>query len=301
MKSMKIMLSALLLSLSVGAYAQDEDELLEAAEEETAEVSIPANPTERRFFQRVQLGYTGTSAKYTNKSATWALPMYEKYFLSGVSLGWIGDLRLNQKKPFYLELGATFTYHTGTYDGNDNSQSSVRYKWHSRVNAFSITIPVNISYQFRDVLKEGLTLAPYVGVYGRFNVLADRGVRMTHEGYNVITGETTYTQTDPYEIRSLMKDHNKNNDGWMNGRTHQGKLFQVGAQVGVNAFYKRYSFGLAYMHDLVPFAQHDSPSGLYNEPKSGGGITGVTCKAGSGCDMEISTAHNFAVTVGYIF
>lgn len=300
MKSMKLMLSALLLSLSVGAYAQDEDELLEAAEEETAEVSVPSNLTERRFFQRVQLGYTGTSAKYTNNSTTWALPMSEKYFLSGVSLGWVGDLRLNQKIPFFLELGATFTYHTGTYDGNDYSQSSVRYDWHSRVNAFSMTIPVNISYQFRNVYKEGLTLAPYVGVYGRFNLVADRSVRMTKSSYNVISGEITGVDKS-YDSRSLMKDHNKNNDGWMNGRTHQGKLFQVGAQVGVNAFYKCYSFGLAYMYDLVPFAQHDSPVGLYNEPKSGGGITGVTCKAGSGCDMEVSTRHNFAVTVGYIF
>ena len=301
MKSMKIMLSALLLSLSVGAYAQDDDELLDAAGEETAEVSVSTNRTERRFFQRVQFGYTGTSAKYTNNSATWALPMSEKYFLSGVGLGWMGDLRLNKKIPFFLEIGGMFTYHTGTYNGNDDSQSSVRYNWHSRVNAFSITIPISINYQFRNVFTEGLTLAPFAGVYGRFNLLAKRGVTMRQEGYNALTGETTYTQTDPYEIRSLMKDHNKNNDGWMNGRTHQGKLFQVGAQVGVNAFYKCYSFGIAYMYDLVPFAQHDSPSGLYNEPKSGGGITGVTCKAGSGCDMKISTAHNFAVTVGYVF
>jgi hypothetical protein len=301
MKSMKIMLSALLLSLSVGVYAQDDDELLDAAEEgETAEVFVPRTSTEKRFFHRVQIGYTGTSAKYTNNSSTWALPMYEKYFLSGVSLGWMGDLRLNQKIPFFLELGAAFTYHTGTYNGDDESQSSVRYMWHSRVNAFSLTIPITINYQFRDVLTEGLTLAPFAGVYGRFNLIADRGVRMTKESYNVISGEITGRDVT-YESRSLMKNHNKNNDGWMNGRTHEGKLFQAGVQVGVNAYYKHYSFGLAYMYDLMPFAQHDSPIGLYNEPKSGGGITGVTCKAGSGCDMKISTAHNFAVTVGYIF
>lgn len=301
MKSMKLMLSALLLGLSVGAYAQDDDELLDAtAEEEAAEVSVPTNPTERRFFQRVQLGYTGTRAKYTNNSLTWALPMSEKYFLSGVSLGWIGDLRLNQKIPFFFEIGTTFTYHTGTYNGNDDSQSSVRYSWHSRVNAFSLTIPINISYQFRDVLKEGLTVAPYVGVYGRFNLVANRSVRMVKESHNVITGEVT-GRDESYDSRSLMKNHNKNNDGWMNGRTHEGKLFQAGVQVGANAFYKRYSFGLAYMFDLMPFAQHDSPVGLYDEPRTGGGVTGITCKAGTGCDMEISTRHNFAVTVGYIF
>ena len=98
MKSMKIMLSALLLSLSVGAYAQDDDELLDATEEEAAEVSVPTNLTERRFFQRVQLGYTGTIAKYTNNNPKDGdIVTEEKYFLSGLSLGWIGDLRLNQK------------------------------------------------------------------------------------------------------------------------------------------------------------------------------------------------------------
>lgn len=298
MKSMKIMLSAMLLSLSLGAYAQDEDELLEAAEEETTEASVPTAITAKRFFQRVQFGYTGTSAKYTNNNPKREVttPQSEKYFLSGISLGWAGDLRLNQRIPVFFEIGANFTYHTGAYDGNDYSNSSVRYDWHSRINAFTISIPVGISYQFRDVWKEGLTIAPFAGVYGRFNLVAERGCTWTSEGYNVVTGEKTWGPDQTYERKSLMKY--EEDGGWMEGRSHVGKLFQPGVMVGVNAYYKRYTVGLAYMYDLIPFAQHDSPLGLTSKAKDVGGFTQ---SSGTGCDMKISTSHNFSITVGYVF
>ena len=86
--------------------------------------------------------------------------------------------------------------------------------------------------------------------------------------------------------------------GWMEGRSHVGKLFQPGVMVGVNAYYKRYTVGLAYMYDLIPFAQHDSPLGLTSKAKDVGGFTQ---SSGTGCDMKISTSHNFSITVGYVF
>lgn len=300
MKLMKLMPAALLLSLSLGVYAQDEDLSEDAvAEDEAAEVFVPSTPTEGRFFHRVQLGYIGTNAKYTNNSETWAIPMYEKYFLSGVTLGWMGDLRLNQKKPFYVELGAMFTYRTGTYDGNDYSKPSVNYDWHSRVQAFSIAIPVNVNYQFRNAFGvEDFTIAPFAGLYFRFNVVANRREERTTENYNIdVDGNVVTTGVDfKSENKSLMKY--VEDGGWMKGRTHTGKLLQPGVQIGANAFYKRYSFGLSYMYDLVPFAKHSSPEGLTYKDKSVGGITP---SSGTGCDMEISTRHNFAVTVGYVF
>lgn len=298
MKSMKLMLSALLLTLSVGAYAQDYELLDDATTEESVEVSVPTSPTERRFFQRIQLGYTGTNAKYTNDNPQRKVttPQSEKYFLSGVSLGWVGDLRLNQKIPFFLELGAVFTYHTGAYNGNDYSNPSVLYDWHSRINAFSLTIPISVNYQFRNVFTEGLTLAPFAGVYGRFNLVAERGCTWNSQGYNVVTGEKTWGPDQTYERRSLMKY--EEDGGWMEGREHCGKLLQCGVQAGVNAYYKRYFLGLTYMCDLMPFAKHSSPLGLTTKTtKEGGNLP----TSGTGCDMKIKTTHNFAVTVGYIF
>ncbi|MBR5053567.1 MAG: hypothetical protein IKW91_10135 [Bacteroidaceae bacterium] len=104
MKLLKIMPAALLMCLSLGVYAQDEDLSEEAVdEEETVEVEVPSTPTDRKTFQRVQLGYMGTKVKYTNFGETYD---YNNYFLSGFTFGWMGDLRIAKKIDLFLELGA---------------------------------------------------------------------------------------------------------------------------------------------------------------------------------------------------
>ena len=306
MKSMKLMLPALLLTFGLGAFAQDDDELLEAtSEDEAIESLVPKNPYEKPIFHRLQLGFVGTSAKYTNNSLQKSptAPRKETYFLPGVSLGGMGDLRLMTTQPFYIEVGTTFAYQTG------NSKEDSIYSYHVgmpkgeytirnyRVHAFSLTIPINLTWQFRNIKGiEGFTLAPFAGVYGRFNLVANRKETATTTLYddNGNALPTTVTTIS----KSLRTDNNNGRNGWMEGRNHIGKLFQVGAQVGLNAFYKHYSFGVAYMCDITPFASASSPAGTTKVPKSVGGYT-VT--SGTGSDMYISTRHNFAVTVGYIF
>ena len=307
MKLIKIMPAALLLSLSLGVYAQDDDELVEGTEEDNVEVSIPKNPSDRPFFHRLQIGFMGTSAKYTNNSANRSVtvPASEKYFLKGVSFGWMGDLKLTKNStPLYIELGGMLTYHTDRTKDIEVDQpaivESVWSKYHYRIQAFSLTIPISLSYQFKDVFTEGLTLAPFAGVYGRFNLIANRWETKTTEVYrtdasgNKVVTSSEFTRTK----KSLMEDNMNGHDGWMEGRTHTGKLLQAGAQVGVNAFYKHYSFGLAYMYDISPFAKHSSPLGITTKTTDQGGNLP---SSGTGCDMEISTRHNFAITLGYIF
>ena len=303
MKSMKLMLPALLLSLSIGAYAQDDDELLDAtSEDEATEVFVPKNRWEKPIFHRLQLGYTGTFAKYTSN---YKLPGQgilgdESHYISGINLGWLTDIVLtkNRNIPLYIGVGGVFAFQTGHYNGEYRDSPTVNYKWLSRVYGFSLTIPVTLSYQFKDVKGvEGLTLSPFAGLYGRFNFVADRKLEKTTEFYHKdINGVEHFDDAVvEEETKSLRKNYS---DGWMKGRNHVGKLFQVGAQVGVNAFYKRYSFGLAYMIDINPFAEADSPDGITKEEKSVGGYKVI---GGTGADMEISTRHNFAITVGLFF
>ena len=303
---MKIMLSAMLLTASLGGFAQDDDELLGlTVGEETvdlAEVSAPTTPSEKPFFHRVHIGYTGTNVKYTNFGQS---PDYNNHFLSGVSVGWTGDFKLLKPQPFYLELGATLTYHTGKSKGDSiyiyhsNVGDGEETYRHYRIQAFSLTIPVNLSWQFKNPFNvEGLTLAPYAGAYLRFNLVANRWETTTstefvkgNDGKGIPT-TTTLTR----QHKSLMKS--ERDGGWMYGRLHTGKLAQFGVQVGVNAFYKRYSFGIAYMHDLTPFAGHTSSGQLTSkETKEGGYLPSI----GTNCDEKISTRHNFAINVGYIF
>ena len=188
MKLMKFMPAALLLCFSLGAFAQDEDLTEEVAgEEEVEDVFVPKTPIEKKFFQRVQLGFMGTNVKYTNFGLS---PDYNNYFLKGIGFGWMGDFKIAKKYPIYFEIGAMFTYHTGrskgdsiyTYHNEPGSSGEGEYtKRHYRIQAFSVTVPVSVSYQFRNAFNvEDLTLAPYAGLYFRFNAVCNRW-------------ETTYT------------------------------------------------------------------------------------------------------------
>ena len=303
---MKLMLPALLLSFSLGAFAQDDDELLEATEDDAPEVFVPSAPWEKPIFHRVLVGYTGTFAKYTNNSPTrpQRVPSGEEYFLSGVNLGWMADINLMKKKPFYIEVGTTLSYHTGRckddslyifHEGLPLGEHTLR---HYRIHAFTLTIPVNLTYQFRDIGGvEGLTLAPFAGVYGRFNLIVNRCETATRTDYDA-QGNALPTVVTRIN-KSLREDNNNGRDGWMEGRSHIGKLLQVGAQAGVNAFYKKFSLGISYMYDILPFAKHSSPAEITKVPKTAG--EGVDNQGGTGCDMEISTSHNFAISFGYFF
>ena len=301
MKLMKIMPTALLLCLSLGAYAQDDVSGDAVAEDEETEVFVPSTPVEKKFFQRVQLGFMGTNVKYTNFGLS---PDYNNYFLKGVSLGWMGDFKIAKKYPIYFEIGATFTYHTGLSKGD----SIYRYHCvpgdfgdgeyttrHYRIQAFTVTIPVSVSYQFRNALGvEDFTLAPYAGLYFRFNAVCNRWETKTTTEY--FDGVATNGPTVSRVNKSLMSD--ERNGGWWEHKPHKGTIMQPGAQVGVNAFYKNYTFGLAYMYDLLPFAGHKSSPVLTSKSTpEGGNLPSI----GTNCDEKVSTAHNFAITVGYVF
>ena len=302
MKLMKIMPAALLLCLSLGAYAQDEDVSADAvAEDEAGEVFVPSTPIEKKFFQRVQLGFQGTNVKYTNFGQS---PDYNNYFLKGISLGWMGDFKIAKNYPIYFEIGATFTYHTALSKGD----SIYRYhnepgdlgdgeytKRHYRIQAFSVTIPVSVSYQFRNVFGvEDFTLAPYAGVYFRFNAVCNRWETKATTHY--FDGAVTAVDPIARQNKSLMSD--ERNGGWWEHKPHKGTLMQPGAQIGVNAFYKNFTFGLSYMYDLIPFAGHkSSPELTSKSTKEGGNLPSI----GTNCDEKVSTAHNFAITVGYVF
>ena len=304
MNLMKIMPAALLLTLSLGAYAQDEDELLnESVEEDSTEVSVPTSLTDRKTFHRVQIGYTGTFTKYTNFGYS---PDYHNYFLNGISVGWMGDLRIAKKIGLFLELGAMFTFHTGASRGDSiltypASQGGDEYVHHYRVKAMSVTIPVNINYQFKNVFGvKDLTFAPFIGAYARFNVMAKRFETETRTFYTynadgsrvAIPGKT---EEKEFSASLMSIDTDKRA---IERKPHTGRLLQAGAQVGLNVYYKHYYAGLAYMHDLTPFARHYSEDGLTSKTTPQGGNLP---SRGTGCDMEISTRHNFAITAGWIF
>ena len=66
----------------------------------------------------------------------------------------------------------------------------------------------------------------------------------------------------------------------------------------VSAYYKRYTLGVSYMRDLMPFSSHSSSPELTSKTTAqGGNLPSI----GTNCDEKVSTANNFAITVGYVF
>lgn len=307
-----------MLSMCLGAFAQDLD-FEEADEIEATDSAVVADFAASgapSFFHRVQVGFTGTMVEFTKFRNS---PDYNNYFLKGVSVGWQGDFRLPKKAPWYLGIGATFTYHTGLSKGDSI------YEYHNsrfgtdadgqvillpggdgekiirnyRIHAFSITIPVTVSYQFRDFCGvKDLAIAPFVGPYMRFNVMVKRTEMAdittfgeSDDGLGQPIGHTSTKVT-----KSLMSD--EKNGGWWKHKTHVGNLLQCGAQAGFNIFYKHYSFGAAFMYDFMPFAgHHSSPALTHKATDQGGSLPFI----GTNCDEKTSTAYNFAITFGYVF
>lgn len=302
MKSMKIMLSAMLLTMSLGAFAQDDDEMFgQAGDAEATEVSAPSTAVDKKFFHRAVVGFVGTDVKYKNFGQS---PAYNNYFLKGLSFGWLGDLRINKKLPLFLEFGGTFAFQTGKAKGdsiriNNTIDDGVTTVRSFRVNAFSLTIPVSISYHIKNLAGvDGLTLAPYAGLYARFNLMAKRKetesiceYKFAEDGTMIVTN----TAENHYTASLMSVDEDKRA---FVQKPHVGTGVQWGAQVGVNAFYKRYSLGVSYMYDAKNFAGHTSSPELTSKPTGNGGNLPYI---GTNCDESVSTHHNFAVTVGYIF
>ncbi len=298
--------AALFLSLSLTAAAQDDIESTEeATEEEVPEVTIPGYPTEKHFFQRVQVGFQGTSAKYSNFGES---PDYNNYFMKGLSFGWLGDFIIAKKFPLYLELGGLLGYHAGnSKDVRYNVHHDEYYKY--KVKAFTVTIPVSVNYQFRNPFDvKDLTIAPYAGLYLRFNVMAKRKA----SAYNEADGKLAVTQNgkDKVYTASLMSADNGPDMTELDlgesliymmsfdKKPHVGKLVQAGVQIGATAYYKKYSFSVSYMRDLTPFARHkSSPELTYKTTDQGGRLPEI----GTNCDEKVSTANNFMISVGYIF
>lgn len=297
MNFLKLMPAALLMSLSLNAFAQDEDALLdEVTDEESTEV-VASTPTDKKFFQRVQLGYTGTAVNFENKKPDEnTAVLSEKYFLSGITFGWAGDLRIDKDNSLFLEVGANLGVHVGTSkDKNWNVHHDAYYRY--KVKAFTVAIPVSINKQFKDAFGvENLTLAPFAGLNFRFNVMAKR----TATEYNEDGSKTGKTYT-----ASLMKTDKGPDFGestrYMRAfdkKLHVGKLLQPGVQLGVNAYYQRYFCGISYMYDLRPFAVHKSSPELTSKTTpEGGNLPNI----GTNCDVKATTSHNIAINFGYVF
>ena len=132
---------------------------------------------------------------------------HSKFNFTGLSLGYNRTFGITESVPLSVEVGGALQYSFGKEDG-------------TKMNMFSIKIPVNLTYDW-DV-TERFTIAPFAGLMGRFNIW----------GQWKYGGESTNMFSD---------------DGGC-------KRFQLGWQAGANfKLDKKYYVGCSYGTDFTNF------------------------------------------------
>lgn len=264
------MLPALLLALSMGAYAQGADEATTGDE-----AAAPAAP--KRFYHRVYVGFTGMDATAVNNAPNKDFRDFDKDFmLLGGEAGWAGGVRIARRAPLAVEFGGELAVGHGKDDytrpfakPGEPGQLSGRDVVTTKVTAFSFAIPVNITYKF-NIGESGFAVAPYAGVHARFNLVCDLTSEVVSDNYELGT-----TEWSKYDKRSGSFFESEREGGSATNRLHTGARVQFGAQAGVNFYYKRYSLGGRYARNFTDFVDH--------------------------CEELVKNPNSFSVHVGYTF
>lgn len=252
MKAMKFFVSACLLTMSLGTMAQDEDVDVVAEDEE---ISVS---TEKPMYHRVYVGFEGMTGKFENIRTIADGTSYDinkTFFLKGFQLGYAWGINCNKKGDYAVEIGAEFAYGRDKTDYAYCTFGTLS----DEIWACALSVPVNITYKFRNVFGKNFDLMPFAGVRAQFNM----------------AGEKTTSPAGIPGIYTGSLFENEREGGAMASDPHCGARAQAGAQVGVNAQWKKYTAGAYYGYIFNPFVDH--------------------------CNEKITNNHMFSVNIGYAF
>ena len=244
MKALKTIAAALLLTVSTGASAQ------------SASSSSGSNSGNNEGWSSVWAEY-GIS-KITND---WDSDLDRDF--NAVSIGFSKAFGLSKNQPLFVEAGLGFQYSfysettdvpnfEGIYDDDRYDEYPLPGNYKTKVNMFSLKIPVNLIYKY-DFPNSSFSIAPFVGVALRYNIsgkLKKEAKFYLDEIYDDEDyDEDLYYDYSDYEYN---KDFNlfDKKDMRKCGR-NVWKRFQIGWNIGVKAMYKnKYSIGVAYASDF---------------------------------------------------
>lgn len=130
--------------------------------------------------------------------------------LNGIGIGFTHSWGISSSAPLYIQSGIGFQYAFGSEDEVD-------------YNMYSVSIPVNLGYQFQ--ISDGFALAPYLGVNARY----------------YLGGKA---KVDDYEIKLFDSDEGDCN------------AFAFGWQIGVKALLgKTFAAGISYGTDFTEMVE----------------------------------------------
>ena len=250
MKALKTIAAALLLTVSTGASAQ------------SASSSSGSNSGNNEGWSSVWAEY-GIS-KITND---WDSD-FDKDF-NAVSIGFSRSFGLSKNQPLFVEAGLGFQYSfysettdvpnfEGIYDDDRYDEYPLPGNYKTKVNMFSLKIPVNLIYKY-DFPNSSFSIAPFVGVALRYNI-SGKLKKETKWYLDEIFEDPDYDEDTYGDIENYLNenylddeynyDRNLFDEKEM-GKNAVWKRFQIGWNIGVKAMYKnKYSIGVAYSSDF---------------------------------------------------
>lgn len=138
--------------------------------------------------------------------------------------------------PMNVELGAKFSV---GFLGKSYHEDEVNFKFNTQM--MRLSIPISYIYHFH--LKNNISIAPYVGLDFRLNLLADTKVVGQVEYYDPDT-ETYDIEEEDYKYSWFDKDEMGLNPA---------KRFQMGWHLGVRFEFNKVLLGIEGGTDFLPF------------------------------------------------
>lgn len=301
MKNFKLILSAILLTVSMSASAQFANSSAKSGGTKSGSVLVKDCKNYGRFMFNYSPLHSKTTYEYGKTSLDGSTTM------QGFRLGYTQGISLSKKIPLFIEVGGELSINTkkekagktrfgdvddvdddnddddddddypyfaprtrsdydSDYDDDDDDYADYEKDFKTRSTMIALTIPVTVSYKL--AFNNGLYVAPYLGVQFKLNLIGQT--------------KTKYTGNDK-ETKKYWEDHGKTN--WFSddssdkggmGKDGAWNRFQMGWRIGANFGYKKFNFNIGYAGDISPLYKYDKNKET-EKIKTGSVLIGVGC------------------------
>lgn len=191
-------------------------------------------------------GYNRLSVSYNSLS-------FDKDFkdvdgISGLSVAWTKGISISQSTPLFIETGIGATYAWGSEEESE-SEYGITATAEEKHSFLNLTVPVNLVYKY-EIPNSGITLAPYVGIYLRGNIIAN-----TEDEYTVSGKGINKSDSDETNWFNAIDD---DEPGFGASR------FNIGWNIGVGAEWNKLYVGIAYGSDFNKYVDIDEKGDKLN-------------------------------------
>lgn len=179
-----------------------------------------------------QSGYNRVGISYDNTQVSAGGDLkgeMENFKLNGFGLNYIHGFSVSRSLPMFVEVGANVDFGFGNAFEEKYDGVSAKMK----IQDINLQVPVNFAYRFNVV--EDFTIAPYVGINFKLHLLTRGRIEAKEDGIKVESDWSNFFSKDD------MGDDDTFN------------RFQMGWHIGATFQYTKFSFGVQYGTDFIPF------------------------------------------------